>query len=641
MVNKIVVLLMNSLPGLNNKVRCLLGCLYLALLHQGLWAQTCFMVDRYEGCAPFTVTITDCSSLPPIIYNYDYARNPNNFVSNSTFTYNTPGTYQIVQRVQGNPNTITSLPVTIRVNSKHTPLFDVSACAGQQVRLAITDTLYDLFEVNYGDGSATQTLTAGNHLHSYTDLSTRTVSVKGFYSDGCEGASGSKQVSPITTLQAPDLIDFAVNIQATSGHVSFSYHTLKDRYYQILRKVNNGVFVPLDTIYSQNNGTTVSGFQGGQNTFSGLLTYRINNIDMCNNSESPGVDLNNIIINVSSVNGQNIIDWKTNGNFSSFTIERSAGIIATNATSPFIDYDISCNLFAVYKVTGIYPVNNTTSGLPVKSHSTSVTTNSIFITTLPAVKINSGYENGNVVVRWDLPADEVDTYTLLTSGSNNGVKTLGGSSINYVTREEGICYQLSYSDPCGNNSLISNSTCPTSLTLVKNNEAVDLSWSPYTGYSASGLSHYELEVLNEDGSLRTSYPMGLATSYSEILDPAYSYFTYRVKAVPNGSENMISYSNVATVDLTPKLTMPNTFTPNGDGINDVLLAKGKYIANSSIQIFNKWGEVIYVSEDATDKGWDGTFQGSPVPTDTYSYLVKATSNKGESIQKRGVVSVVR
>jgi gliding motility-associated-like protein len=87
--------------------------------------------------------------------------------------------------------------------------------------------------------------------------------------------------------------------------------------------------------------------------------------------------------------------------------------------------------------------------------------------------------------------------------------------------------------------------------------------------------------------------------------------------------------------------MPNTFTPNGDGINDVLLAKGKYIANSSIQIFNKWGEVIYVSEDATDKGWDGTFQGSPVPTDTYSYLVKATSNKGESIQKRGVVSVVR
>ena len=91
-----------------------------------------------------------------------------------------------------------------------------------------------------------------------------------------------------------------------------------------------------------------------------------------------------------------------------------------------------------------------------------------------------------------------------------------------------------------------------------------------------------------------------------------------------------------------KVEMPNVFTPNNDGVNDVFRPTYVGVKNVSGYIYNRWGEVIYQWWGI--KGyWDGyTFPaGVAVPEGTYYYVVKAYSYTEEEIIKTGVVSLKR
>src|SRR5206468_4199490 len=66
--------------------------------------------------------------------------------------------------------------------------------------------------------------------------------------------------------------------------------------------------------------------------------------------------------------------------------------------------------------------------------------------------------------------------------------------------------------------------------------------------------------------------------------------------------------------------IPNSFSPNNDGVNDVfriVAADGYRLVR--FQIYNRWGQVIYSADDIS-KGWDGNFRGLPQPQDTYVYV---------------------
>lgn len=70
--------------------------------------------------------------------------------------------------------------------------------------------------------------------------------------------------------------------------------------------------------------------------------------------------------------------------------------------------------------------------------------------------------------------------------------------------------------------------------------------------------------------------------------------------------------------------VPNSFTPNGDGVNDLFFPEGEGIdfTNYTMQIFNRWGEVLFESSDAS-KGWDGTYKGKSLKADTYIWKIVA------------------
>ena len=77
------------------------------------------------------------------------------------------------------------------------------------------------------------------------------------------------------------------------------------------------------------------------------------------------------------------------------------------------------------------------------------------------------------------------------------------------------------------------------------------------------------------------------------------------------------------------LTVPNTFTPNGDDINDEFRVVYRSIKEFHIWVYNRWGKLVYKSEDPA-KGWDGTINGRPAAPGAYYYVIRALGTDAES-----------
>lgn len=80
--------------------------------------------------------------------------------------------------------------------------------------------------------------------------------------------------------------------------------------------------------------------------------------------------------------------------------------------------------------------------------------------------------------------------------------------------------------------------------------------------------------------------------------------------------------NIQVVDDCPNVNIPNTFTPNGDGVNDTWNITGlEYDPTSFVSIFTRYGQQVYQSR-GYNKPWDGTSQGKQLPAGTYYYIIK-------------------
>jgi len=116
--------------------------------------------------------------------------------------------------------------------------------------------------------------------------------------------------------------------------------------------------------------------------------------------------------------------------------------------------------------------------------------------------------------------------------------------------------------------------------------------------------------------------------------------TYWV-SVSLGCETISDTIVIDEKDCEVILEMPNVFTPNGDGVNDVFIpAEYKAIERYNLQIFNRWGSLIYQSNDVS-QGWDGTFQGALVADGVYFYIVNYLSTNNDNLQLNGTVTLIK
>jgi gliding motility-associated-like protein len=88
------------------------------------------------------------------------------------------------------------------------------------------------------------------------------------------------------------------------------------------------------------------------------------------------------------------------------------------------------------------------------------------------------------------------------------------------------------------------------------------------------------------------------------------------------------------------INVPNIFTP-GNGVNNEFKVVRRGLASLNyFRVYNRWGNLVYESSDI-NKGWDGSYMGTPQPFDVYVYMIQAVTNSGEIINRQGNVTLLR
>ena len=119
--------------------------------------------------------------------------------------------------------------------------------------------------------------------------------------------------------------------------------------------------------------------------------------------------------------------------------------------------------------------------------------------------------------------------------------------------------------------------------------------------------------------------------------------TYTVVLYSRKGSCLDSAMKIITIEIPSSLTVPNVFTPNNDGVNDLFFLKTTNITEVSMQIYDRWGHKVYDLTSSTGNvAWDGNNQaGQAVSEGTYFYILKGTGKDGHVYESKGNISLFR
>lgn len=121
-------------------------------------------------------------------------------------------------------------------------------------------------------------------------------------------------------------------------------------------------------------------------------------------------------------------------------------------------------------------------------------------------------------------------------------------------------------------------------------------------------------------------------------------FYVRLQVSDTSVEDAPTYtSDVFTIQVPEsELKIPNAFSPNGDGINDLFKVTYKSLVSFNAVVFNRWGQKLYQWGFAEiDQGWDGTSNGHQVPAGVYFVVIEARGSDGVVYKHKGDINILR
>ena len=223
----------------------------------------------------------------------------------------------------------------------------------------------------------------------------------------------------------------------------------------------------------------------------------------------------------------------------------------------------------------------------------------------------------------------------------NGINQVGCNNITQTYTTLG-CYNvtLTVSTPegCSNSLIISNYVC------VDGTPIADFTASPSTMSSVEATTTF---VNSSSGATSYSWDFGDGNT-STSNSPTHTYEEAGVYTV-----TLTAYSPEGCIDITTQVVtvtddlifyVPNAFTPDNDEFNEVfkpIFTSGFDIYNYNLLIFNRWGEVVFESNNA-EVGWDGTYGGKIVQDGTYIWrIVVKRTGVDDREQYTGHVNLLR
>ncbi len=147
-------------------------------------------------------------------------------------------------------------------------------------------------------------------------------------------------------------------------------------------------------------------------------------------------------------------------------------------------------------------------------------------------------------------------------------------------------------------------------------------------------------VLHAFGSGTFLWSPDSTLSCAACPDPLATPPSTTVYTVEATDTNGCKATDQVIVHFRGSIFVPNTFTPNGDGVNDGFFALAHEVAVFRLLVFNRWGQEIFET-DKLDGAWDGTYHGTESPIDTYVWRVDYTTTNGSAHTEFGHVNLIR
>ncbi|WKN44046.1 gliding motility-associated C-terminal domain-containing protein [Tunicatimonas pelagia] len=425
-----------------------------------------FGVDKTRGCAPLTVTVTDLSDPlmgGPRVYNFDYSpgdRIPVNPTNITDTTYAIPGSYLIIQVLGSQIDS-----VRIEVLEPRTPQFQLLNCTENRVFVDIQDDYYDLLEIDFGDGTPLEIVDTDqpSFIHQYANDDEYTVNVRGLFNvpdnSGCADSAAAFTTFaggafPVATLSEVEILDEA------SIRVAYSLPD-ENVSYQLQVTEEDG---STTTNYPLAPGSTELVIEQGEwNTREDYFCMVVVAVDPCEpgNSVSSN-EICSIALEAIAEDLQNNLSWQTEpGLFDQYQIFRDGEVLVTSVPTNYEDIDVVCQQPYLYQI-----VANDGVGA---SRSEAISLTAISTTVPEAVpNLTAGLQDVSITLTWPETTGDIQQYYIYRRQEGAAVVrydsvTDPDVSFPYIDSnvevDQEYCYQISYTDECGNESVLSEEVC--------------------------------------------------------------------------------------------------------------------------------------------------------------------------------------
>ena len=302
------------------------------------------------------------------------------------------------------------------------------------------------------------------------------------------------------------------------------------------------------------------------------------------------------------------------------TLDPTTGIISGTPTaiSPPTDYNITAHNAGG---TSTFTINITTVS-PVLPDEV-ITFNALPVKTYGDADFDPGATSNDRLVPIDYTSDNPAVATIV----NGQIHITGVGTANITATQPGdIDFNAAY-------PVIQILTVkPALLTITVDN------YSRYVGQpNPVFILYYTGFVNGENEQNLISIPI-VTTDATEASAPG-QYAINIIGARSNNYDIHVIPGTLTVVVVPPTVVIPNAFTPNGDGINDLWNIKSiEAYPKCIVSVYSRYGTLIYQSK-GYPRSWDGTSNGAPVPTGTYYYIIDL--NEDNSKPLTGYVAVIR
>jgi len=652
-------------------------------------------VGATTGCYPFRVRIQSCAfgaaSASDVTYQqknlipdtFDPSDPLNNPVVPGTtfrFVYNLPGRYYLTQFITYVDGTGTrqqvSYSVLIIVLDKIIPTVDVKYCQNYKVHYTISKQPGEALSVTFDEPYNNPTEVAlpvdsrpsfeTTFVYSSTPLN-RTIKI---YNLNCGSGAGRLLTSIPVTLPLfsnPTRFDLLLKTDQSIGR--FTALTSDENWlYSLSRRNSSGTFDPVVT-------TTVP---GQPNVFYAPITagtdtvFQITTYDFCGQQVAYGPQQLFVYKPIVATQpGQNTVTWSVPTKPSDYKLATKMfrntfpiGDAAGDNDSPFIDDNVNCSEYCYVLQVEAQQLSSNPTPLMVFNNtdprnltdpdytfykycvgSTTTTTSE------PPGKFVVSVADPNVSLSYELPTGSTATAVLFNRGiTDSSALTPNRTSFENPFTDKIVdvdnisyCYNVYYIDACEKPSYKSKTLCSVLLTLNRVNATPVnklFTWKPYEGFDDAQRTQ-TFERIASDGSVIDAEALSNTdrtyTDTRPFLNTRIG--RYRVKAVQTSS-GLVSYSNVVEY-IQPEIPIyPDAFSPNGDGLNDVLLPLVTPLRDFTVRLYNRWGNLVFSSSNPTES-WDGSINGDKCPSGAYVYSIQGIDDTGQDRTVKGTVMLVR